>query len=137
MLKGYDRYVAIVVFFALVQRWPTAQAPLPAVLIDDDPRPLAKAAALLEQHYGWVITYEDPPYQFAQDIVDVTTSVRRTYTLGQRPVLVPKGGRLLIEFDTQGKGTVRPADVIQQLVEAYNRHPLPGRFVVTGASDAF
>ena len=107
---------------------------LSRIFIDDDPRPLAKAADILEQHYGWVVTYEDPPFQFDQDIIDVTAAVRRTYARGQQSVLTPRGGRLLVEFDLTGQ-TTEPAGVIKQLLEAYERHPLPGHFVAVSTKE--
>lgn len=38
----------------------------------EDPRPLWKCITLLESKYGWRVTYEDPPYENAADLVDIT-----------------------------------------------------------------
>src|SRR2546426_6553565 len=42
-----------------------------------DPRPLAKAIEILEEKYGFVITYEDPRYTHPSEITDVTEKDRR------------------------------------------------------------
>ena len=44
----------------------------PRWLIVDDPRPVQVAVAELEKRYGWLVTYEDPPYQFAGELEDVS-----------------------------------------------------------------
>ena len=43
----------------------------------NDPRPVALAAETLEKKYGWIVTYEDPPYAYDGDLVDVTEKVRK------------------------------------------------------------
>jgi hypothetical protein len=50
----------------------TKTAQEPAWLIVNDPRPVKVAAAELERRYGWLITYEDPPYQFVGELEDVS-----------------------------------------------------------------
>lgn len=97
-------------------------------------RPVSLAAEMLEKSYGWVITYEDPPYVHESDLVDVTNEVRRDldkFKPGQAPrVLVPKGGELAFEFDVD-PATEKPADpgtVLQQLLDAYAFAGHPGIF---------
>ena len=97
-------------------------------------RPVLLAAEMLEKDYGWVITYEDPPYVHESDLVDVTNEVRRDldkFKPGEAPrVLVPKGGELAFEFDIDPE-TEKPADpaaVIQQLLDAYALTGHPGVF---------
>ena len=89
-------------------------------------RPVAIAAEMLEKSYGWIVTYEDPPYTHESDLVDVTETVRRDldeFKPGQAPkVFVPRGGKLALEFDVE-PATQRPAAadlVIQQLLDTYN-----------------
>lgn len=100
----------------------------------DDPRPVALAAETLEQKYGWIVTYEDPPYAHESDLVDVTEKVRRDldkYKPGQAPkVFVPKGGSLELEYDVDPI-TEKPvaADVvIQQLLDTYAINEKAGVF---------
>src|SRR6185369_16243131 len=97
-------------------------------------RPVLMAAEMLEKEFGWIITYEDPPYVHETDLVDVTDEVRKDsqkFKPGQAPrVLVPKGGELAFEFDID-PATEKPADpatVIQQLLDAYAFSGHPGIF---------
>lgn len=98
-----------------------------------DPRPVMLATEKLEEKYGWIITYEDPPWG-ESELLDVTEKVRRdfhTYKPGQAPtVLVPKGGELAFEYDIE-PSTKKPVDaavVAQQLLDAYAIAFNPGVF---------
>ena len=99
-----------------------------------DARPVAFAAKTLEEQYGWIITYEDPPYVHESELADVTEQVRRDldkYKPGEAPkVIVPKGGSLAFQFDVD-PATDKPADpavVVQQLLDAYALTGHPGVF---------
>ena len=101
-----------------------------------DARPVAFGAKALEQQYGWIITYEDPPYLHESELTDVTEQVRRDldkYKPGEAPkVIVPKGGSLAFQFDVD-PATDKPADaalVVQQLLDAYALTGHPGIFRV-------
>jgi hypothetical protein len=80
-----------------------AQAQQSERLSVNDGRPVASAIRLLETRFNTVITYEDLPLVHADDIVDVTESVRRDlhlYAPGKAPkVRVPRGGELNFEFN--------------------------------------
>lgn len=98
------------------------------------PRPIEFASRMLEQDYGWIITYEDPPYENEADVLDVTETVRRDldkYKPGQAPrVLVPKGGKFSFEYDVDPM-TNRPTDpgvLVQQMLDAYAIAGNPGIF---------
>ena len=39
-----------------------------ATVVANDPRPLDQAATALAEEYGWVVDYEDPPFQAAPDL---------------------------------------------------------------------
>lgn len=47
------------------------------IRVDDYPRPVAAAIRQVEQHFRWVVTYEDTRYLHPGDIVDVTEQIRR------------------------------------------------------------
>ena len=85
----------------------------------NDARPVAAAIESLEAKYGWVITYEDPPYAFAGDIQDVTERVRKDlnrYERGKAPrVIVPRGGALSVSYTANPN---HPAVVIQSVLDA-------------------
>jgi hypothetical protein len=55
----------------------------------EDPRPVAKAMAVLSRQLGWNISYEDPAYVNADDLLDVT----KTPVEGKRAT-IPRGGRV-------------------------------------------
>ncbi|HET6975600.1 MAG TPA: hypothetical protein VFI24_04710 [Pyrinomonadaceae bacterium] len=100
----------------------------------NDPRPVALAVETLEKKYGWIITYEDPPYVHESELVDVTEKVRRDldkFKPGQAPkVLIPKGGDLTLKYsiDPATKKPVDSAVVVQQLLDAYAIAGNPGVF---------
>src|SRR5437879_2804770 len=58
-------------------------AQVPITITVNDPRPLAAAITELELRHGWVITYEDPPYEYAADVRDVTGVVRKDSDLSK------------------------------------------------------
>ena len=97
-------------------------------------RPVAMAAEMLEKTYGWIITYEDPPYVHESDLVDVTELVRRDldkFKPGQAPkVVAPKGGELTFKYhiDPATKKPDNSAVVVQQLLDAYAIAGNPGVF---------
>jgi len=68
-------------------------------------RPVKLAAETLEKKYGWIITYEDPPYVHETELVDVTEKVRRDldkFKPGHAPkVFTPKGGELAFEYNIE------------------------------------
>lgn len=97
-------------------------------------RPVKLAAETLEKKYGWIITYEDPPYAHESELVDVTEKVRRDldkFKSGQAPkVFTPKGGEVAFEYDIE-PATRKPADpavVVQQLLDTYAIAGHPGVF---------
>jgi hypothetical protein len=128
-----NQHVALVFFAAisalvgsgLVIRGREPQQSKTAKLSVEDSRPVAKAIMILESTYGWVITYEDPPYAYAGDIDDITQKVRKDldkFKPGQAPkVLIPKERTLSFEYDVdQTNLPSDPAIVVQRLL-AENR----------------
>src|SRR5271167_823085 len=47
------------------------------------PRPVRDVILQWEKQYGWVITYEDPRFEYAGDLEDVTAKVRKDLTPGE------------------------------------------------------
>lgn len=107
----------------------SARQQRPELLVDvDDPRPLAAAIQRLQALYGWIITYEDPPFRHASEHVDVTTQVSRSHRTDQPPILGPRGGPLKFSFASPG-----PADagvVLEALLTQYRRFGYPSDFRV-------
>jgi hypothetical protein len=109
-----------------------------ATLIVDGPRPMDSAAITLAEQFGMNVSVEDPPYLFRDDVKDVTAEVART-PIPSRRVLVPRGGRLALEFSVRADGF--PDDVrglIKTLVDqanaqfpfAYRVDPMGSSYVI-------
>jgi hypothetical protein len=64
-----------------------------AQTVIDSPRPVAAAIKKIEAIYGWPITYEDPPYIFSGELVDMAKP-------GAAPWLVPRGGTFTIQLES-------------------------------------
>jgi len=91
-----------------------------ATLIVDSPRPLDSAAITIAQQFGVPVSTEDAPYVYRDDVKDVTGEVARVPNPATR-VLVPKGGRLEVQFALRPDGS--PDDMrglLQVLVDKAN-----------------
>lgn len=116
------------VFIAVVTAIPlTAQREQPlefsAVF---DARPLAAVISQLETRYGWIITYEDPPYEAAADLDDVTLDVARDPQNFKGKVLVPRRRRF--DFKYPKADQPRAEDLLAAVIRDYN---------LAGNNDAF
>jgi hypothetical protein len=49
-----------------------AQQAGPITISKTNSRPLEALIGDLEQRYGWIVTFEDPPYEAASDLDDIT-----------------------------------------------------------------
>lgn len=120
------------------QRAVFAQSAATPMTISDS-RPIAKAVEELESRYGYVITYEDPVYTYADDVVDVTAQVNRYYGVGkQLPVVVPVGGAVTLRLPA---GPAVSSDALEkllgQLVQQQLTHGSGGHFQVRQAGGEF
>ena len=103
-------------FIALVPL--TAQRAQPLELAVSDARPLAALIDQLETRYGWIITYEDPPYENAADLDDVTLDVAKDPKSFKGKVLVPRRRRF--DFRYPNADQPQAEDVLAVLVRDYN-----------------
>ena len=95
----------------------------------NDPRPLAAAIQVLENRYGWVITYEDPPYVHPSEISDVTLAVRKDYAPTKPKVLIPLGGSFDFSYPVPSTaGDPDEAGVLATMLDAYRGSGHPGVF---------
>lgn len=109
----------------------------------DSGRPVAEAIESLAQRYPTVITYEDPRYEYRDEIKDVTEAVRnplnqRARTSGHR-VLVPSGGSLQLSYDAF-VDTGEPVDLVgtlQRILEANESRASGGRFRILESGKVF
>lgn len=94
-----------------------------------DGRPLAKVIRELENRHGWRVTYEDPAYEFAHDLEDVTVIARRgNVPPGAPRLLVPRDRLFRFEYD---RSSNRPQEVVSALVKTYNSASVSDAFQVT------
>ena len=107
----------------------------PQTITVDDPRPLAAAILVLEQRYGWIVTYEDPPYEFAADSRDVTEEIRRSHDSNRR-VLVPVGGPFSFSYATP-ETTRQPMAILERLLTSYHVSGHAGEFRVAKTGSVF
>jgi hypothetical protein len=100
----------------------------------EDPRPVCKAIEMLEEKYGWAITYEDPRYIHDSEITDSNLKIRKdlnNYKSGETTkVLVPRGGALEFTYDVASDTNlpVVPAMVVQKLLDAQDARGNGGKF---------
>lgn len=91
-----------------------------ATLIVESPRPLDSAAITIAEQFGIRVSAEDPPYVYRDDVKDVTAEVARREN-PRRRILVPKGGRLELQFTLRPDGS--PVDIralLRDLVDRAN-----------------
>jgi hypothetical protein len=92
------------------------------------PRPISDAITELGKRYGWVISYEDPQYEYAGDIEDATQRVRKDIKPGEqvedsKRVILPRVKELSVTFAQPSTPNDINAElqVTKSLVDAYER----------------
>lgn len=122
---GFVHVVAIVLCLGLARPQPSQ------VSIDvRGPRPLAEAAVELERQLGATVTYEDPPYEYTQDLEDVTAAVRTDGDLSKR-ILVPRSGPLIFSYPIPaGAGPEVRETAVRALADTFNTESNGARFQV-------
>lgn len=94
-------------------------------------RPLAAAIRELENRFEWVITYEDPPYEWAGDIEDATLAVSKVPNPTNR-VWVPRLRSFAFSYrDTKDP---RPNAMLSAMLRDYNLSGIGAEFrsIVSG-----
>jgi hypothetical protein len=106
-------------------------------------RPTFRATQKLQEEYGYVITYEDPPYRFAGDLHDIAPVIRKDYAkfpVDSRPIwLVPKTAELDVTFPVAltTSGPQGMHTILAKVVAAANNIGSGGRFRVEQDGDVF
>lgn len=107
-------------------------------IVVDDPRPLAAALEVLGRAHCWVVTYEDPPYEYALDIRDVTRDVRVDFDAAKPRVLVPNGRAwTFFHARTDPEAPLEPGRVLRTLLDAYHASGNPGVFGLVESAAAW
>ena len=105
-------------------------------VIANDPRPLSQAVDALEDEYGWLgwlIDYEDPPYESKYDLMDHTASHWRIGHPDSKGVTVLSGGHFESWYSEVPGAQWTPDEiekVLNKVVSDYNRSGNPGKFIV-------
>lgn len=108
------------------------------VLSVNDPRPMAQAVLSLIRSYPVTITYEDPQYEFAGDLREVTRPPRDA-PQPRVGTVVPRGGAFEAAYEV-AEDTGEPVDLtaaIQGLIDANNQAPHGAHFALTRSGDVF
>ena len=124
------RNAVAVASITVLASWPSRQLPAAGFEVAvEDARPLARAIDEIEQRFGWTVTYEDPPYENANEIEDVTERVRRDGKAYPR-VIVPRGGAFRFTYPPPyDTGAPRhPGHVLDALLSQYEASGNPGAF---------
>jgi len=101
----------------------------------EDYRPLAVALDALQARCGAAINYEDPPYQNAADLEDVSTPQQRAQSPGYH-LMGPRKGTVSITANTAAF-TGSAADqlfLLTGLVNSYRGNGMPGDFAIEQAN---
>lgn len=102
-------------------------------LFVEDPRPIAKAVEILAVRHAWRMTYEDPPYVYANDVIDKTVNP----VPGLPRALSPIGGRIDFDYEVPRSGKPDPAALIQKVFDAHMLRGNPGTFSVKQRNETF
>jgi hypothetical protein len=92
--------------------------------------PLAQAITAVREEYGWVVDYEDPPYQSSYDLVERGDPGKRR--------MVARGGAFQSTYPVMPDMWSSPAverKVLEKIVSDYNQSGMPGNFFVRQQSD--
>ena len=118
---------------------PAVRAQTYAVVLSvNDARPTGQAVLSLIRSYPVTITYEDPRYEYAGDLRDVTRQVSKSRHPEIRAI-VPRGGALQATYDVS-QDTGEPVDMagaIQRIIDANNRARHGAHFELVRSGDAF
>jgi len=118
--------VAALVCFAAITHGSQGVCATPRSTVTiDDPRPIDRALEFLQSKYGYVVTYEDPRYQYGDDLKDVS----REATARVR-TLVPVGGAVSISVPDNVSDTRTLGSVVHQLLQSHAALQTGGHFRV-------
>jgi hypothetical protein len=110
----------------------------------ENPRPLAAAVDALQNTFGYVITYEDPPFAYQGDLEDRTSELdgadtEQTQTRRHtRRMLVPVGGTLTFaQPPIAAMNRSAMAALLSQIATAHNSTSRGGRFSIVQTESVF
>lgn len=110
----------------------------------ETPRPLDTAARFLQRKLGIPISYEEPIWVSAYDLVQAADLPQNAALRGKYPGwtgnLTPRNGLLdiILPMDAQALKSTNPAAVLQSVVDSHSKNRNPGEFkLISFGSDEF
>jgi hypothetical protein len=91
-----------------------------------------------EKKYGLRVSYEDPQYQFAGNLVDMTDPAYRNAHPTKKS-LMPKGGKISWSaiISEPSKTILDPMGLLQSLLASHNSNGNPGLFSAVSLSGVY
>jgi hypothetical protein len=102
-------------------------------VLANSPRPLDQAVAAIRRQYGWIVDYEDPPYD-SHDLVDDTDPGWREAHPNAKGVTRVAGGTFTTVFSLGSDMNTLPPDrerVLDKVLADYETSGNPGVFTLT------
>jgi hypothetical protein len=99
----------------------------------NSPRPLEQALDAICQAYGWLVDFEDPPYESVYDLIDDTDPNWRESHPRTKGVTRVAGGKFTAQFLKPGNAEARglaEMRILNQVVYEYQLSGNPGHFAV-------
>jgi hypothetical protein len=112
--------------------WLLAQTPTQTSVVG--PRPVMDVILQWERQYGWVVTYEDPRFEYAGDLEDVTTKVRKDLKPGE-PIEPDK--RIVGARERQLSVTYTPPQTPRNTTASYKAVSLLASAYAKGTGNTF
>jgi len=111
-----------------------------ATVTANNARPMLVAVDALRQEYGWLLDYEDPPYQSPYELREGNSPTWRAAHPNGPPPWAPAGGEFSSTFaERPGLRAAATDDeklqVLNKVVSDYNQSQNPGNFEVRRQSD--
>ncbi len=106
----------------------------------NDPRPLDQAITAIRQEYGWIVDYEDPPYESNELVDDTDPNWRKAHPEANGVTRVA-GGLFTTTFTSgsdMSSGSPDEKRILDKVVADYEASANPGRFMLkTENTDRF
>lgn len=107
------------------------------IQVESYPRALAAAIRQVEEHFGWVVTYEDTRHLHPDEIIDVTEQVRRDSTRPGR-IFQMKNGSIDLTYTPAADATeFQVGEVLEALLVNSTERGNPGEFRVTHVAGGY
>jgi hypothetical protein len=85
----------------------------------DDPRPLMAVIDQLERKFGWVVTYEDPPFVHPSDLQDQAEHNRQPADPTRPKMPIPRGGPFSFRYSMPAQAGNARVDALNTLIQDY------------------